>query len=371
MSLCLYVPHACFASKVAAFAALHAGVATRGFVSNIDARVETIDAADLTLPVTVNSATTENAWVCSPLTTYSRYALEETRRVAPRVLAAPLGGLIGGAGRLLRRAGLDRAVSVNNWLLSTNLYPAADDIDFTALAAACEARWPHHAFWFRSLNFVQHADWLHALMAAGFDLIPTRQVYLFRDMKQRARQHQNLRRDLQLLRSTPLTPVGHEAFTDADFARSETLYAQLYLDKYSRLNPSYTAAFLKAWHHAGLLEFAGFRDPTGELRAVVGMFGQGPLLSAPIVGYDTGWPVSAGLYRLLMAHVLKTTLEREAILNLSAGAAHFKRLRGGEPAIEYSAVLSRHLPVATRRTLRGLQILTTRLGVPNMRRFQL
>lgn len=371
MSSCLYVPHTCFADKAAAFTTLHAGVATRGFISNIDARVETIDAGGLTLPVTVNGAIPENAWVCSPLTTYSRYALEETRRVAPRVLAAPLGGVIGVADRWLRRAELDSAVSVNNWLLSTNLYPAADGIDFTALAAACEARWPRHAFWFRSLNFAQHADWLHALMAAGFDLIPTRQVYLFRDLKQRATKHQNLRRDLQLLRTTPLTPVRHDAFTDADFVRSETLYAQLYLDKYSRLNPSYTAAFLKAWHHAGLLEFAGFRDGTGELRAVVGMFGQGSLLSAPIVGYDTNWPASAGLYRLLMAHVLKTTIERDAILNLSAGAAHFKRLRGGEPAIEYSAVLSRHLPMVTRRTLRGLQILTTRLGVPIMRRFQL
>jgi hypothetical protein len=95
------------------------------------------------------------------------------------------------------------------------------------------------------------------------------------------------------------------------------------------------------------------------------------LLSAPIVGYDTSWPASAGLYRLLMAHVLNTTREREAVLNLSAGAAHFKRLRGGEPEIEYSAVLSRHLPAATRRTLRGLRTLTTRLGVPIMRHFQL
>jgi hypothetical protein len=260
---------------------------------------------------------------------------------------------------------------LNNWLLSTNLYPATEGIDFAALAASCEARWPRHALWFRSLNAVQHADWLQALMTAGFDLIPTRQVYLFRDMKQGAMKHRNLHRDLHLLRTTPLTPVFHDAFTDADFVRSEALYAQLYLDKYSRLNPSYTAAFLKAWHRAGLLEFAGFRDDSGELRAVVGMFGQGSLLSAPIVGYDTSWPASAGLYRLLMAHVLKTTLERDAVLNLSAGAAHFKRLRGGEPAIEYSAVLSRHLPMATRRTLRGLQMLTTKLGVPIMRRFQL
>jgi hypothetical protein len=371
MSDCIYVPNARFSAQAATFAALHAGVATRNFVVNIDAEVETIEAGSLTLPVTINDPTQQNAWVCSPLTTYSRYAMEETRRVAPRLLAGPLCGVIGAADWWLTRAELDSAVSVNNWLLSTNLYPAANGLDFRAFAAACQTRWPRHSVWFRSLNFAQHADWLHALAAAGFDLIPTRQVYLFRDMGHDASRHQNLRRDLQLLRTTPLTRVSHDDFNDADFEQSEALYAQLYLDKYSRLNPQYTAAFLKAWHRTGLLEFAGFRDDAGVLRAVVGMFGQGSLLTAPIVGYDTSWPVSAGLYRLLMAHVLSTTRERDAVLNLSAGAAHFKRLRGGEPEIEYSAVLSRHLPAATRRTLCGLRMLTTTLGVPIMRRFQL
>jgi hypothetical protein len=275
MSECIYVPDACFSAQTQAFAKLHAGVVTRGFVANIDAHVETIDAGSLTLPVTVNDATQENAWVCSPLTTYSRYALEETRRVVPGVLATPLCGVIGMGDRWLRGADLDRAVSVNNWLISTNLYPAAVGIDFDALGATCRLRWPRHAIWFRSLNFAQHADWLHALAAVGFDLIPTRQVYLFRDMQRSATKHQNLRRDLKLLRTTQLTRVRHDEFNDADFAQSEALYAQLYIDKYSRLNPRYTASFLQAWHHAGLLEFAGFRDGTGVLRAVVGMFGAG------------------------------------------------------------------------------------------------
>jgi hypothetical protein len=67
MSKSHYVPHGCFAAQAAAFASLHAGVATRGFVANIDARVETIEAGSLTLPVTVNDPAHENAWVCSPL----------------------------------------------------------------------------------------------------------------------------------------------------------------------------------------------------------------------------------------------------------------------------------------------------------------
>lgn len=366
-----YVPRAAFVAHADAFASVHAGVPTPGYVGNIDVEVGTFEAGGLPFPVTINETGGENAWVCSPLTTYSRYALEEARRVVPRAVAWPVMAVIGAADRWLHAAGLDRAVSVNNWLLSTNLYPSADGIDFRAVCTELKARWPAHAIWFRSLNVVQHAHWLHALAAAGFELIPTRQVYLFRDVGRCASAHQNLKRDLKLLRSTPLQQVDGSAFSVDDFAASEALYGQLYLEKYSRLNPRYTAAFLQAWQRAGLLELTGFRDESGQLRAVVGIFAQGSLLTAPIVGYDTAWPQSAGLYRLLMAHVLSMTCERSGTLNLSAGASHFKRLRGGEPAIEYSAVLCEHLPKPTRRALGLLRVLTTKLGVPIMERFKL
>lgn len=371
MSDALYVPRASFAAYSSAFSTLHVNVSTQEYVGNIDAKVDVIELGGLSFPVTINDTQRENAWVCSPLTTYSRYALEEARRAMPSALAWPVGAAIGAADGWLRAAGLDRAVSVNNWLLSTNLYPSADGIDFRSVRDRVKARWPHHSIWFRSLNFVQHGQWLTALAAAGFELIPTRRVYLYRDVARCMVDHQNLRRDLKLLRSTHLTQVDGSTFVDADFDACEKLYAQLYLDKYSQLNPRYTAAFLRAWHRAGLLEFSGFRDDSGQLRAVVGIFAQGSLVTAPIVGYDTTWPQSAGLYRLLMAHVLATTLERNGMLNLSAGAAHFKRLRGGEPAIEYSAVLCEHLPAKTRRALGLLRALTTRVGVPIMERLEL
>ena len=369
------VPHACFADKAGAFLHVHRGQASRPFVANLVTQVDVVEAGGLPLPVTINGTDDrpghdDSAWICSPITTYGRYAVEESERLMPRMFRPLLRGAIGLADAWMRHAQLDRAVAVNNWLVSTNLYPSAAAFDLEALVRTCQARWPDRAIWLRSLNTLQHADWLRATAAAGFDLIPTRQVYVFRDLRD-TRQHQNLRRDLRWLDKTPLTFVPHDAFTDADFVQAERLYAQLYLDKYSALNPRYTAAFLRAWHAAGLLDCAGFRDAQGVLRAVVGVFGQGSLLTAPIVGYDTTWPQSAGLYRLLMAHVLRLTMTRHAELNLSAGAAHFKRLRGGVPAIEMSAVYTQHLPSATRRAIGVLRSLTTRIGVPIMQRFQL
>ena len=119
------------------------------------------------------------------------------------------------------------------------------------------------------------------------------------------------------------------------------------------------------------MKFDGFRSDTGELQAAVGIFQQGNTLTAPIVGYNTMLPQSLGLYRLLMSSVFDQARGCGGRVNLSAGAAHFKRLRGGVPAIEYSAVLTNHLPAKTRKAIRMLQWTTNSIGVPIMERFKL
>jgi hypothetical protein len=155
--------------------------------------------------------------VCSPLTTYSRYALEETRRVAPHVLAAPLCDVIGAADWWLRHAELDRAVSLNNWPLSTNLYPATNGNRFRrprCLLPVAQAA---------PLGMVPLAGLCTTCrLAACIDGSRFRPdsdppgVPVSRYISQ-ATKHQHLRRDLQLLRTTPLTQVGHDDLTDADF----------------------------------------------------------------------------------------------------------------------------------------------------------
>ncbi|NNC24896.1 hypothetical protein HKX41_12195, partial [Salinisphaera sp. USBA-960] len=78
--------------------------------------------------------------------------------------------------------GIDRAVAINNWWLSTNLYPQWRPGSAARLLRGALQRWPDRAVWLRSLNRDQHADWLAECEALGFALIPSRQVYLFRDV---------------------------------------------------------------------------------------------------------------------------------------------------------------------------------------------
>lgn len=360
-----------FAAGTRAFAAVHAGNDVAALIPNLHARIDALHSPAGALPVTVHDGRAGDAWVCSPRTTYADYAAEESARYLPDWAGPPALRVIGSIGHALQWSGIDRAVSINNWLLSTNLYPALAHVDPAALVREAIERWPGHTLWFRSLNAHDNADWIAALQATGCQLVASRQVYLYDDFATLRRRHGNLKADLALLEKTPLQACRDADILDSDYARIAELYALLYIGKHSRFNPVYSADFLRLWHRAGLLGFDGFRDADGRLACILGIFWQGRTATAPIVGYDTAQPQKRALYRLATACAYRACLEHGWRLNFSAGAAGFKRLRGGIASIEYSAVHARHLPRRTRVAVDALSALTCRIGAPLLRRFQL
>lgn len=199
-------------------------------------------------------------------------------------------------------------------------------------------------------------------------LVPSRQVYLFENVATLARRHADLKRDFAWLlhekHGMTCAPLDRSA---AEFARAEALYSDLYVRKYSALNPQYRGAFLQAWSDAGLLRLHGIRDADKVLQGVVGMLRFGNTITSPIVGYNTQLAQKLGLYRRLAACVLHEAARHQWLVNLSAGVAHFKRQRGGRPAIEYSVVLLDHLPARRRRAIHALAGLARHVGVPVMR----
>lgn len=359
-----------FESRARAFARIHVATDTSTFASNVHASVTLLE-ADRSYPLTQMTRYVEGeAWVCSPCSAYGDYAIEELQRFGASIAIRPLTWLCGGLNRWLRAAHFDRAVTINNWLLSTNLYPHDASPRVELLRDAAIAAAPSHSVWLRSLNARHNAAWLNAAQRAGFELIPSRQVYLIDEPRDAVRRHENLERDLRLLDRTSLAR-SRGSFQTADYEAMAKLYAQLYLDKYSHLNPQYTAAFLQAWHRAGLLEIEALRDENGEMCAVVGTFAIENTVTAPIVGYDTNLPQTLGLYRMLMASVVAAAIDRGRCINFSAGAAEFKRLRGATAEIEYSAVYSAHLPKSRRRAIRVVRTIAERVGVPFMKKYRL
>lgn len=343
------------------------------FVRNVRTRLLVLKVDGIPLPITVNEEEYDNSYVCSPYTHYVSYARQELILLGNRALIAGLDALLSGIGGLLKLGGFNRVVHVNNWLLSTNLYPELNAAQWDAVLDKLVARFPGHAIVFRSLNSSLHAPMLNLLRSKGCLLVPSRQIYLLRTGDNgfgNAKSRWLLKRDGALAAKEGYETVGPGDMTRQDLPRIAELYRLLYLDKYSWHNPQFTERFLEEALHNRILELHGFRR-NGRLDAVLGFYARDGVMTTPLFGYDTSLPQELGLYRMLSARLIELARERGFLLHESSGAAQFKRNRGAEAEIEFSAVYVRHLPLKRRIPWATLGKLLNRIGVPLLRKYKL
>jgi hypothetical protein len=136
--------------------------------------------------------------------------------------------------------------------------------------------------------------------------------------------------------------IGGEGIGDADIPRLAELYRSLYIDKHSSLNPGLTEDFFALTLRGNDLHYRALQR-AGTIDGFIVFFVDDGVLTGVFIGYDRGLPRRLGLYRQLIAVLVAEARDRGLLLNLSAGAAEFKSLRGAFPVIEYDAVYDRHL----------------------------
>ncbi|WP_312887840.1 GNAT family N-acetyltransferase [Mesorhizobium caraganae] len=357
--------------EVEAFVRLFNDVPVRDLVRNLTVAVEAFEIAGRCFPLTLNDRSeAPNCYICCPSSAYINYAIDETRNfVSSPLLQKAIRMLIGLCAPLVRASGLDHQMQVNNWLYSTNPVPLLDRKTVAAIRDDLTVRFPDRAVVIRSLNEIADPSTIAALRAEGFRMLAARQIYIFANRG--SAMTNDMKRDRKRLRTTPFEQVGDADFIEADYARCEALYRMLYLDKYTPLNPHYTARYISEMHRRGILRLAGLRRSGGELVAVTALSKNGGTLTQPIVGYDTGLPVSEGLYRMMMALAQDHAASHGLFFNMSAGAAAFKRLRGAVATVEYNAVYAGHLPRRQRMAVRIMEFVLAKIGIPLLRRFEL
>lgn len=347
------------------------------FIRNVETEMWLLDTGTHQFPVSVSFGhePVDNSYVTSPMTTYVGYAHEEIKRLNRPWLTWPLMGLVSGMAGLLERAQINRIVQVNNWLISTNLYPSDwQGENIPEITQLLVETYPDHAIAFRSLNHRCNHALIERLQSLGYVGVPSRQVYVFdatNGEQSKMLSHHNTMVDSSLLRRSSYQIVQGNELLDSDFPRLEELYNQLYLDKYCRLNPQFTADWLRCGQRDGWLDIRVLRTEDGRIDGVLGWFANEQILTAPIVGYDTTLPQRQGLYRMLTNMCLQEAVARRCVLNFSSGAAQFKRLRGGQPEIEYSMVYARHLSASRQRVWKLLSHILRMIGVPMMRMLKL
>lgn len=269
----------------------------------------------------------EVCYLTAPVSAFLRYPAAEIAPVRPR-LAAAMRQLAG----LAEMSGLARCLLLGNLPLSTSL-AAENGAGLLHAAETAIARHGNGWIGLRNLRPDRHGALLATLEELDFFLLPARVVYEFPAAEPRASHY---KRDRALLRKL-YTPLPHAAFDVALLEQAQAMYAAVYLERHSHLNPDYTAAFFqRAWENQAL-EFTGLVNAEGRLAAFAGIHSQHGIMTVPLLGHDVNLPREAGAYRALVAHLIGLGAARGLLFNFSSGAGDAKRKRGAEPKLELTA----------------------------------
>jgi hypothetical protein len=295
---------------------------------------------DTLIPMTVSDFHPDNTYTVSPYSHYVSYGgFEEVKHLHNPLAEFFIKLIMHPVAWYFRRAELDKVVYVNNWLLSTNLYPKINSAQIDALCDMLPAWFPDRAIIFRSLDRARNPHILDALQARGYDPVLSRQIWFMNPAE--TMKLKQFKEDLRLIKRNG--HVRSEEISDDELARAVELYTMLYLQKYSYYNPQFTVDFLRLARDEKILHLRALRHD-GRMNAIMGYFIRNGAMTQPLFGYDTSLPQEMALYRHLTAVTLQDGKDLGLTVHASAGVGPFKMHRGGKRVIEYNAVFTRHLP---------------------------
>lgn len=295
-----------------------------------------------------------NCWLTSLATAYGQAARDETAREVRGLEAVAFKALSLIAEALLRLGQADRAVYANHLLFSTSLYGDWRGDDLAPALDALKTEFPDRAIIWRSLNEADHGALTARMAALGGRRLLSRIVWRLPDPAHDWAPRRDARDDQRLADAQDLRVKTAHDLSDAELARMHVLYTDLYRAKYSRTNPDYGLALLRAAIESGVLTARVIRNGDGVIEGFVGEHVYQGALVNPLLGYDRALPQTRGLYRVAMAASMPRAIAEGLLVNWSAGAGGFKRNRGARPALEYCMVFDDHLPAWRRLTYRAL-----------------
>lgn len=337
---------------------------TPALIANAACDMQLLSIGAARLPVTVDDGTHGRSYVSSPHSAYVLYARDEIALMGLGGLHYAAEGVLAGLAGLLRLTRLNRAVHLDNWLLSTNLHGDWDGTGLAAMRSLLTERFPDHCLILRSVDVWTCPALLEAVQDDGWTLLPARQVWVTDDLARDWAQRSHTKADVRALRRSGLVVERPNAVAVADAERIAALYHQLYVGRYSAINPVFTPQFVMLSAASGLLSYCLLRNDAGVIMGFAALRSAGGVGTVPLMGYDTSRPQNEALYRIASYAAADLARERGLRFHGSAGASQFKRNRGARGVIEYMAVDARHLSAPRRAGLALLAAGLNRFMVP-------
>ncbi len=338
------------------------------YIDNVHTDLGILIAGECVFPITINSSEYENSYVCSPYSYYISYAQESLHAIATPFMQKTLRGILWGASKILRHCQFNQVVVVNNWFTSTTLYPPIEGATLQKIISFLQKEFPHHTILFRSIDPHMSTFYYTQLQTMGFEYVASRQVFFIDPHQSTLFESRLFKSDVKLLRNSGYEIIEREQLLQEDMARLADLYKQVFIDKYSRLNPMWNQNYVRLALSDELLHFKGLKK-NGRVDGIVGYVIRHGKMFCSLFGYDQTISQETGLYRLLSTVLMLNAHEKKVRFHLSSGASMFKKIRKAEECIEYTAVFHKHLPFKRRIPWVILKKLCNSLGKKYMKKY--
>lgn len=314
------------------------------FIRNVDTQLYVLLVGNQLIPITVNVHEYNNSYLTSNY--FPIKYLEEKLSLNSSFMKRVKKSLVQGVGCLLKGVKINKAVIVNNWLLTTNIYAALSQSDLQEVTRFLSERFPDHILIFRSLNTRKCQDLVQDLKKQHYRLLYARHVCIYDPHEKRnfsAKVHYHHRRDRRLIGSEGYEIVRYDQVQPAEKHRLLNLYNDLYLSRHTMFSPQYTEKFLQEALQKKYLILVGLKKE-GEVKGVIGFHEREGTLIAPFCGYNNDHGESNHLYRMLTILAIDEADTRGVLLNDGSGGEAPKQYRGMRTFPEYVALYDKHLP---------------------------
>ncbi|MEL6256104.1 MAG: hypothetical protein AAFR87_29130 [Bacteroidota bacterium] len=347
------------------------------FISNVKNELAMLALENRLYPIVLGNRekVANRSYVASLYSQYVSYGKREIELEFKHPLLRFLGkALLSAIAGICSFKNLDGVVFVNNWLLSTNLYPR--EIPYShleILQAFLRQKFPHKAICFRSLNPFLNKSLIGNLEVLGFEKVFSRKVFIASTKPPRTyRKKRNFGHDLRLWNKVKdqlkWSRISHP--TEKEIGRIRDLYQDLYLEKYAQLNPDFTADFFRHLISNSVLTIYVLKE-NGKTIAVLGFFLFSGVQTASVIGYDRSYPKEKGLYRLISLKIVELAEENKAIIHASSGVSAFKASRGLDAYWEYNLVDWSGLKQSDMISWKTLKILANDITIPLMKKMDI
>jgi hypothetical protein len=341
---------------------------TKKYISNVNADISIIKINNKVFPIVKTHPKEENCYVCSPYDQYITYGLEELQVLKMPTIEFIFKLIIKAMALPLRFTNFNKVIYVNNWLLSTNLYPELNSFEIEAINKKLQDLYPGSIIIYRSLNEYTNSKLMTDLERVGASKIISRQIYITDPAQPSYKKRKDFKKDQRNLLKSNITVTDNILLSDAPQIKKH--YDDLYLGKYTKLNPQFTIEYLENAIEHKLFNFQVVKS-NNTLTAVLGYFKRNNVMTTPIFGYDTNAPVTDALYRNISSLLLNESSSNGHILNQSSGASSFKSQRGAKPYIEYNFYFTAGSSFLQRSSWKFIQILLNTIAIRVMQKYKL